>query len=154
MSQRTLHRVRTLLCGLAFACGPGLAGGAGTVELITGDEAQLPPAARLISRGGITRGPSIKVVSPQPDGRVRVPFDLTVDFQAHGGSRIDPDSVKVTYLREPLVDLTSRLQTGISEAGIQCAGVTVPPGKHDIEIEVTDRDGRTRSETASFTVAE
>jgi hypothetical protein len=155
MSQRAPHRVAgAVLCALALAGAPGLVDGALAVELITADEASLPPAPRLVARGGITRGPSVKVVSPPPDGRLRAPFDVRVEFRAHGGARIDPESVRVVYLREPVVDLTPRLQAGISEVGIRLAGVTAPPGKHEIEIAVTDSDGRTRTDTASFTVAE
>jgi hypothetical protein len=146
-----------MLCAvalLAAGCGNGLAGATAPAELISADEARLPALPRMVSRGGITRGPEIRFVSPLPDGRVKAPFDLRVDIRAHGGSRIDPSTVKVTYLREPLVDLTPRLAGGISEAGIRQAGVSVPPGTHDLEVEVTDVDGRTRSDTVTFTVAE
>ena len=127
------------------------AGAAHAVDLITEDEARLPTAPRILSRGGITRGPSIKVVSPDPNGQVKPPFAMKVSFQAHGGSKIDPASVKITYLKKPAVDLTPRVKSGISETGIALDTVNVPAGTHDIKIDVTDADGRTKSEVVSFT---
>lgn len=121
------------------------------VDLITEDEARLPTAPRIASRGGITRGPSIKVVSPDPNGQIKPPFTMNVRFQAHGGSKIDPASVKVTYLKKPAVDLTPRVKPGISESGITLDTVNVPAGTHDIKIDVTDADGRTKSEVMTFT---
>ena len=122
------------------------------VDLITEDEAKLPPAAKMATRGGITRGPSIKVMSPGPDGQVKAPFAMKVEFQPHGGSKIDASSVKVTYLRKPAVDLTPRLKSSISESGISLADANIPAGAHDIKIDVTDAEGRTKSEVVSFTV--
>ena len=121
------------------------------MDLITEEEAKLPSAPRIASRGGITRGPSIKVVSPDPHGQVKPPFAMKVQFQAHGGSKIDASTVKVTYLKKPSVDLTARLKPGISESGIAMDTVNVPAGTHDIKIDVTDADGRTKSEVVSFT---
>lgn len=121
------------------------------IELITAEEGNLPSAPRMTLRGGITRGPTVKVVSPAADGRVNAPFALKVQFQGRGGSKIDPSSVKVTYLKKPSVDLTPRLKSAISEAGISAETVGVPPGTHDIRIDVSDSEGRTRSEIVSFT---
>ena len=128
------------------------ANAAAAVDLITEEEARLPAVPKMATRGGITRGPSIKVVSPNPDGQVKAPFAMKVDFQQHGGSKIDAGSVKVTYLRKPAVDLTPRLKASISESGIHLTDARVPAGAHDIKIDVTDAEGRTKSETVSFTV--
>ena len=68
------------------------------------------------------------------------------------GSKIDASSVKVTYLRKPAVDLTQRLKSAISESGISLTDAHVPAGSHDLKIDVTDAEGRTKSETVSFTV--
>ena len=121
------------------------------MDLITEDEARLPTAPRIASRGGITRGPSIKVVSPDANGQIKQPFAMKVQFQAHGGAKIDASSVKVTYLKKPAVDLTPRVKNGITETGIALDGLNVPAGTHDIKIDVTDADGRTKSEVVSFT---
>ena len=138
---------------LALALVAGVCGPAAALELITEAEAALPAASAAPSRGGITRGPSIKVVSPGADAQVKAPFAIKIDFQPHGGSKIDASSVKVIYLKKPTVDLTPRIKSGISETGISVADAVVPAGKHDLRIEVTDAEGRTKSEVLSFTAA-
>ena len=135
------------LAAAMIACGPAHA-----VDLITAEEASLPSVPRMATRGGITRGPSIKVASPGPDAHIKAPFAMKVDFQPHGGSKIDASSVKVTYMKKPAVDLTPRLKSAISESGIHLADTHVPAGTHDIKIDVTDADGRTKSEVLTFTV--
>ena len=142
---------RTMSVAAAASLVLGFASVAQAMDLITEDEARLPTAPRIASRGGITRGPSIKVVSPDPNGQIKGPFAMKVQFQAHGGAKIDPSSVKVTYLKKPSVDLTPRVKNGITEGGIALDGVNVPAGTHDIKIDVTDADGRTKSEVVSFT---
>lgn len=145
LSHRKVAVLATALAGFcAFAS-------AHAVQLITEEEARLPAAPKIATRGGITRGPSISVVSPDPRSQIRPPFAMTVQFRAHGGSAIDPTSVKVTYLKKPAVDLTSRLKPAISASGIAMEGIDVPAGTHDIRIDVTDADGRTKSEIVTFT---
>lgn len=152
MEKRPACEFRFALAACALFTGLALSNAASAIDLITEDEARLPAAPKVSTRGGITRGPSIKVVSPNPDGQIKAPFAMKVDFQPHGGSKIDATSVKVTYLRKPAVDLTPRLKSAISESGISLAGVQVPAGSHDLKIDVTDADGRTKSEFVSFTV--
>jgi PIN domain nuclease of toxin-antitoxin system len=77
---------------------------------------------------------------------------MKIEFQPHGGSKIDTGSVKVTNLKKPAVDLTPRLKAAISETGISLGDANAPAGAHDIKIDVTDADGRTKSETVSSTV--
>ena len=144
-------KFRQLATAASIASFMFCAGAARALDLITEDEARLPAAPRIASRGGITRGPSIKVVSPDPNAQIKAPFAMNVRFQPHGGSKIDPASVKVTYLKKPTVDLTPRVKSGISEAGIAIDTVNVPAGTHDIKIDVTDADGRTKSEVVTFT---
>jgi hypothetical protein len=152
MTYVTFNTIRVAIGGMIAGAALLAAGTANALDLITDDEARLPAAPKMATRGGITRGPSIKVVSPNPDGQVKAPFSMKVEFQPHGGSKIDAGSVKVTYLRKPAVDLTPRLKTAITESGISLGDANVPAGSHDIKIDVTDAEGRTKSETVSFTV--
>ena len=119
-------------------------------ELITPKEAQLPNAKGELKTRGISRGPSIKVISPdvnisEAKAEIKTPFDLKVTFEPRGGIKIDPNSVKVTYLKFPYVDLTDRLKTGISENGIDFPKANVPSGEHSVRINVKDVDGRESS---------
>ena len=111
------YLLKITAAGILFAA----AGSAGAIDLITDEEARLPATPKMATRGGITRGPSIKVVSPSPDGPVKAPFALKIEFQAHGGSKIDAGSVKVTYLKKPAVDRTAR-RKGCCER--RCNGCT------------------------------
>ena len=63
-----------------------------------------------------------------PDGTIKAPFAMKVEFQPHGGSKIDANSVKVTYLKKPAVDLTPRMKSAISESGINLGDANVPAG--------------------------
>jgi len=116
--------------------------------LITNDEAKLPPPKGAIAadKRGILRGPKIHYV-PVGDS-VQSPTRLQLKFESFGGSKIDPDSVKVTYLRTPNVDLTPRLKPYIEAAGIDIPDAELPQGEHMVRVDVKDSDGRTG--TTSF----
>lgn len=76
--------------------------------LITKREAALP-AARGGYERGISRGPTITIVPPAPAaGTIQSPLELKIRFNSHGGAKIDVDSVLVTYMKNPTVDLTQR----------------------------------------------
>lgn len=118
--------------------------------LITNKEAQLPSAKGELKTRGIARGPGIKVLSPEAD--VKSPFDLKVQFESRAGNKIDPKSVKVTYLKSPTVDLTPRVKTGINEAGINFSKAEAPLGEHQVKITVKDIDGRESSSVMTINV--
>lgn len=109
--------------------------------LVTAEEAKLPAAAKVGTRGGLTRGPKIKIISPA-EQVLKSPFDMKLKFESFGGAKIDPASVKVTYLKSPLIDLTERMKPYTSAEGIHFAKAEVPPGEHEIRVQVTDTDGR------------
>ncbi len=67
---------------------------------------------------------------------------LQVMFESFGGAKIDLDSVKVTYLRTPNVDLTARIKPFVQSAGIDIPDVELPLGEHMVRIDVKDSDGR------------
>jgi len=110
--------------------------------LINAKEAALPAAAGALATRGISRGPSVKLASPEADTPVSSPFDFKVNFEARGEGKIDPASVKVVYMKSPFVDLTPRLKNSISTNGIDFAKAEVPPGSHTIRVTVKDADGR------------
>lgn len=114
---------------------------AGAASLITESEAKLPEASAARTRA-ITRGPGIRVVSPDPGTAIKSPFNLKLAFEPRGGAKIVPESIKVTYLKSPTVDLLDRVRPGISEHGIELAGAEVPPGEHQIQMVVEDSEGR------------
>jgi hypothetical protein len=118
--------------------------------LITEAEANLPPApgAVPVDSRGITRGPRVEVVSPAKGKPLRSPLNLRIKFSPHGGAKIDPESVKVIYVKQPAVDLTSRVKAFTQPTGIELPAAELPLGDHLIRIDVKDSDGRTA--TTSF----
>jgi hypothetical protein len=120
------------------------------VVLITAEEAKLPPLpdVPLATRAGVTRGPKILLVSSSAKTGVKSPFQLRFKLAAHGGAKIDPESVKVTYLKKPPVDLTRRFGKITKADGLELAAAEAPPGIHHIRVTVEDSDGRKSS--ASF----
>jgi hypothetical protein len=119
------------------------------VQLITDKEARLPVAPQAASRA-ITRGPGVKLLSSE--SVANGVFPLKVVFEPRGGSKIDPGSVEVTYLKNPAVDLTSRVKSGIRTDGIDLASVTAPAGDHPIRISVRDDEGRQGSLVINLSV--
>ena len=133
------------------------AGAASALELITAEEAALPDAiganAKLGLRG-VTRAPKVLVIAPAPDaGVVRSPLDLVLKFETHGGAVIEPQSVKVTYLKKPAINLTQRIGKLIKATGIEVNSAQTPPGTHYIRVEVKDNAGRIGSTTFALAVA-
>lgn len=115
------------------------AASAQTVQLITADEAKQPAAASKPASRAITRGPGVKLVSPES---VSGSFPLKVAFEPRGSSKIDPASVKVELLKGSGIDLTTRLKAGIKPTGIEIGQAAAPAGEHPIRVSVRDDEGR------------
>jgi hypothetical protein len=117
-------------------------------QLITAEEAKLPPPKGAIAtdRRGITRGPKVDVMTAAD--QVKSPMHLQLKFEPYGGAKIDPDSVKVTYLRTPNVDLTARVKSFVQATGIDMPDVELPAGEHMVRVDIKDTDGR--AGTTSF----
>lgn len=122
--------------------------GSCAAQLITDEEAKLPPPKGAVAadRRGILRGPKVDFVSPADT--VHSPLHLQLKFEAFGGAKIDPDSIKMTFLRTPNVDLTPRIKPFVQASGIDMPDTEVPPGEYMVRVDVKDSDGRPG--TASF----
>jgi hypothetical protein len=145
-----------LLWALGFALALAPVPAAHAFQLVTPDEAALPAAEApsLVMRGSPLRRPNIVVVSPPPEaGLVHSPIDVKLRFHAFGGAEIDPESVVVTYLKRPTIDITQRITRFITAEGIEIDKVDVPPGAHQFWIEVKDKSGRVGAAELSFQVA-
>jgi hypothetical protein len=147
------HQLRVLAGALLLAGALVQTGNAQV--LISESEAMLPPASDAgMATRGITRGPGIDLVSPGKGAQnLSSPVALKIRFMARNNVAIDPASVKLTYLRKPSVDLTSRVKPFLSKDGIDMAKAEVPPGRHLIRIDVKDTEGRSGSSTITLTVA-
>ena len=140
---------RCVLATLVFA-GLGYMLPAVAGPIITEKEAALPVAKGELKTRGISRGPGIKVVSPDPSAAVQGAFDIKINFEPRGGNKIDPNSVRITYLKSPAVDITPRLQGGISESGIVYSKAEVPQGEHLLKVVVKDVEGRESTSTLTI----
>ena len=134
------------LCAI-IVLAPVMPAYAGAV-LITEAEAKLPPpkGAFAVATRGITRGPKIEHLADT--SVTKSPIRLRVKFESFGGSKIDPDSLKVTYLKSPAVDLTDRVKPFIQPTGIDMPDASLPAGEHALRVDVKDSDGRVA--TSSF----
>lgn len=142
----------TALClSLAFT-GPVLAQSK-PVVLITPDEAKLDAGTSgdLTFRAGVSRGPTITVVSPKSsDAGLQSPIRLQLKFDGRSGAQVDADSLKLFYTKKQAIDLTDRVKQFVSPAGMEVPEASVPPGTHTLRAEIKDKDGRASSVT--FTV--
>ena len=127
---------------IILAMGLLTAGRASATQLITDEEAKLPPPKGAVAadRRGILRGPKVDVILP--GDTVHSPMHLQLKFEAFGGAKIDPDSVKMTFLRTPNVDLTPRIKPFVQAAGIDIPDTELPPGEYTIRVDIKDSDGR------------
>lgn len=138
-------RFATSLAGAAIILLQGLSLSHAAQPLITAEEASLPApkGAVGVDRRGITRGPKIDLVSSSDN--IQSPSRFQLKFQSFGGATIDPNSVKMLYLRTPNVDLTPRVKAFVQPTGIDMPDVTLPPGEHMVRIDIKDTEGRTGS---------
>jgi len=128
-------------------------GEARAAQLITDEEAKLPPPKGAIAadRRGILRGPKVEFISPGET--VHSPLRLQLKFEAFGSSKIDPESVKMTFLRTPNVDLTPRIKPFVQASGIDMPDAQLPPGDHMVRIDIKDSDGRPASTSFVLKIA-
>jgi hypothetical protein len=122
------------------------------VVLITPEEAQLPTPKGVHAARAVTRGPRIDLAGPDAS-EVRSPLSLQLKFRGFGGATINLDSLRVTYLKMPDVDLTSRVRPFAQQTGIEIPDAEAPPGEHLVRVEIHDSEGRRTVTTFLLSVA-
>lgn len=138
---------------ILFAVASATPAPAAGAPLITAEEAALPPQKGAVpnSGRGITRGPKIQV--PEAESAHASPIHFQVKFQTFGGSSIDLDALKVTYLKSPVVDLTTRIKPFVQPNGIDMPDAQLPPGDHLIRVDIKDSEGRAASTSFLLKIA-
>lgn len=138
---------------VAAALAGAATGPACSEMLVKPDEAKRPAAKNTggMQTRGVTRGPKIEFV-PVADPQ-RSPFRLKVNFQSFGGSKVDVESVQVSYLKSPVVDLTDRVKPFLNAGGIDMPTAELPPGEHIIRIDLKDSEGRAGSANVVLKIA-
>ena len=138
---------------------PGLlaavaAGPASAEVLISREEAALPPSNAPATPGpvrGVSR-PPLALLEQKREKAPTSPLTFKVKFVSYGGTKIDPAATRVTYLKNPLVDLTPRLQRYIQATGIDMPNAEIPPGEHPIMVELTDSNGHAAASVLTLVV--
>ncbi len=110
-----------------------------SLQLIKEEEAKLAPMPTKLATRAITRGPGIKMASPE---NVSGAFPFKVVFEPRGDAKIDRNTIKVEYLKGAGIDLTERLKSGIKSDSIEIPAALAPVGEHPIRVSVTDNEGR------------
>lgn len=127
---------------------------AGAEVLITKAEAELPPATTGAgATRGLTRGPAIEQLAPNPTQRVASPFVFKVKFVTRNSVAIDPASVKLTYVKSQPIDLTDRIKAHVTPTGISMTNAEVPPGTHILRLDIADQQGRSGTAMLKLNVA-
>jgi len=111
--------------------------------IVTEEEAKLPPPKEMPppSDRGITRGPKIEL-DQDDKAALQAPMHLKVNFKTYGGSAIDLGAFWATYIKNPTVDLTSRIRPFAQQSGIDIPDAQLPPGEHFIQFGIKDSEGR------------
>lgn len=121
--------------------------------LISMSEAAEPNSSDVgMVKRGLTRGPAIEQVSPSPDRGIMSPLPLKLKFVIRNNIAIDPESVKLTYLKARSIDLTERIKKHIAADGIDMEQAEVPPGTHLLRLDLKDKQGRVGTAIIKLTV--
>ncbi len=140
--------IRTLVLAALLAAATAIH--AQSVQLVSEEEARRPSAPEEPGKRAISRGPGIKLASPESVSAGA--FQFKVAFEPRGGSKVDPASVKVEYLKTPLVDITERVKQSVKPDGIDLSAAALPVGEHPFRITVRDDEGRLGTTTFNLKV--
>jgi hypothetical protein len=139
--------IRPLALALCLATVPGFAQAQAPVVLVTDQEALEPPPEDVSSGNkGITRGPAIEDVAPR-DGQSKyvIPGPFRIRIISRNEVPVDPEAIRIVYLRSRPIDVTQRVRPFITKGEINVPSVLMPPGLHLFRIEATDGLGRRSS---------
>ena len=141
-------RIRALILVALFAAATAVH--AQSIQLVSDEEARRPSAPEEPGKRAISRGPGVKLASPESVSAGAFQFKVT--FEPRGGSKVDPASVKVEYLKTPLVDITERVKPSVKPEGIDLSAVALPVGEHPFRVTVRDDEGRLGTATFNLKV--
>jgi len=151
MMRRRISMVFCLVILAALSAVSSPRGALAGMVLITPDEARLPTPKDVFASRAITRGPHIDLAG-RDEGHLRSPLPLQLKFRGFGGATINLDSLRVTYMKSPNVDLTQRVRPYARPDGIEIQEAEVPPGEHLLRVELQDSEGRRTTTTFLLSV--
>jgi len=109
------------------------------VRLITEEEAKAP-SQQVSSTRAITRGPGVKLLTPSDVNAKSFAFKLMLE--PRGGASLNTSTLRVEYLKQPSIDLTPRVQSGLVGNTLEMTNLTVPLGEHPLRVSIRDSEGR------------
>ena len=122
-------------------------------ELITKKEAARPSGFPDRLRSPFP-GPVIKVYNLVPE--MMSPIDFTIELKAFAGASINQNSLQVSYQKQPRADLLPRIRDSIeaqdSAVAIKIRNAEVPPGQHQIFVQVEDTRGLASEKYLNFSI--
>jgi hypothetical protein len=105
------------------------------------------------SMSGIVRGPGMELISPaNGTTSLKSPLPLKIKFIPRNNVPVDPASVRLTYLKVPIIDLTERVKAYVTKDGLEMAVAEVPPGTHVLRLDLKDAEGRAATMTIMLSV--
>lgn len=69
-------------------------------------------------------------------------FAFKLAFEPRGGAKINESTLKIEYLKQPVIDLTARFKPGLNGNLLELPQASVPAGAHPIRVSVRDSEGR------------
>ena len=101
----------------------------------------------------IKDAPLIELVTPKLPGDVASPTPIELKFTSTPPSTIKPDTFKALYGTFQ-IDITSRILgfTQVTSSGIQIKEANLPKGKHRIQLQLQDSEGRMGSRWMEFEI--
>ncbi|MBA3573375.1 MAG: hypothetical protein H0W34_15705 [Pyrinomonadaceae bacterium] len=122
-------------------------------ELITKEEAGRPSGFPDRLRSPFP-GPVIKVYNLVPE--MLSPIEFTIELKAFAGASINQNSLQVSYQKQSRVDLLPRIRDSIeaqdSAVAIKIRNAEVPPGQHQIFVQVEDTRGLASEKYLNFRI--
>jgi hypothetical protein len=108
------------------------------------------PIARSMSTPG---APRIELVSPDIKKAVTMPTKIEVKFSGNAPAEPKPETFKALYGAFK-IDITQRLLgvAKVTKDGINVSDATLPSGKHQLVLLLTDTLGRETQQVVSFVV--
>jgi len=146
---------RTSLSSILVCLGLFANGVANAEVLISAAEAAYPPAppTTTLAMRSVSRAPVIVLASPPTGAIQKSPINLKIKFVPFGGTTIRPDSVRITYLKTPLIDLTPRVKLHVDDKGIEVPVAELPPGEHLIRVDLMDSTDHPGSTTITLKIS-
>jgi hypothetical protein len=155
--------MKKLMTGLILSAVlfPAFLGAGEVLTLITPEEAMLADVESIEDKTTFNvgreitlpdTGPVIEVISPKDGGVYKAPLPIELKFIPKEGTEVDPNGLKVEYLKFITIDITDRVKPYADPTGIHVEKADLPLGKHTIRVTIPDSEGGVSSKKLTATI--